>query len=150
MFWGNNQQRLTLLQLLLERCDKIAEIAHQSKQEHHLMAEKWGKTHIILGLLTIFFSSISAVFAFSSVQTLVIASSLISTILASCITFLNPSQREIKRRISSNQFLSLIQSAEQTKVSLRVKGIEEDDMIELVENLNKKLDLLINETFKNH
>lgn len=95
MFWKNNPD---LLKLLLARCDEITAIAKANSQEHRTLADLWGKTHISLGLFTILFSSISAVFAFSSAQIVVIASSLISTVLASCITFLNPSQREMKRR----------------------------------------------------
>lgn len=144
------KKRPDLLQDLLRRCDDIIKISQDKSQEHNQIAENWGKTHIILGLSTILSSSVSAVFAFSSFQKLVIASSLFSTILASCITFFNPSQREIKRRNYSGKFLSLIQGAEGIKISLKVKYLSDNDMIESVENLSKKLEELLIETSGNN
>lgn len=96
MLWRNNSD--ILFKELLARCEEIINTAEALIKEYRSIANRWGKTHFYLGILTITSSSISAVFSFFSWPIISVTASLVSIISAFLITFLNPSDREKKRQ----------------------------------------------------
>ncbi len=147
--WKPNSKSLDLKKALLQRCDDIIDVASKRSIEHQTKANIWGKVHISLGITTIVFSSLSAILTFYDKQIIIAISSLFSTILASCLTFLNPANRESKRRNSSHKFWVLTSKAEQAKLLINTRVMSEGNMIELTEELTKELSLLLKELVDN-
>jgi hypothetical protein len=96
------------IQQALVRCDELIQIAQQSAKDNSELADMWGKVHIFLGIITALSSTMSALFTFSSNTKIVTILAIISAISATCLTSLNPSGREARRR--NGRFSQLIQA----------------------------------------
>jgi hypothetical protein len=145
---GSNFDNLALKKGLISRCDAISGMAQKASREHFVWANIWGRVHIILGIATICFSSLSAIFTFYDQQWVVVTLCILSTIMAACATFLNPAHRESKRREYYSVFFVLQQNSEQTKLLIEASAKQEDILIQRVEDLNKNLEKIMKESYR--
>lgn len=138
-----------LKQAIIDRYEEMVKVVKQGIDENLAMANLWGRLHICLGISTALFSSISAVFTFfEGSKIIVVILALISTLLASCLTFLNPSNREAKRRATANLYLIEYNHIKASQIIINHSSLSEDEMIHKLQELSSRVKSLAEESIK--
>lgn len=138
-------QSIILKDLVLERCSNLEAELSPGISQNRKLANIWGKVHIITGLLTALCSSLSAVLTFSSSKIAVVVFALLSAILASVLTFLNPSARETKRRAAESKVRSEINRLRQDRILIMTPSATEQMMINMLSEITKRSEDLMKE-----
>lgn len=138
-------QSNTVRDLVIERCKKIEAELLPGIPQNRRLANAWGRTHIATGLLTALCSSLSAVLTFSDNQTAVIVFALLSATLASGLTFLNPSSREVKRRTAEHLIRTELNRLEQDRILIMASSTSEQMMIDQLSEITKRSENLMKE-----
>lgn len=138
-------QNIILKDLVLERCSEIEADLSPGISQNKKLANIWGKVHIITGLLATFCSSLSAALTFSNSKIAVVVFAVLSAILASGLTFLNPSAREAKRRAAESRVRSEINRLGQDRILLMAPSATEQMMIDKLSEITKRSEDLMKE-----
>lgn len=134
--------------LALKRCTGIEEELRPGIQQNRRLAAWWGIAHTTVGVLTALCSSLSAVLTFSNNQTAVIWFALTSAALASCLTFLNPSAREVKRMTTANLIRSELNRLQQDRIFISAPSSSEDMMLDRMTEITARFESLMQELIR--
>jgi hypothetical protein len=129
--------------LVLERCACIEKDLSPGVRQNQKLASWWGKTHITTGMVTALCSSLSALLTFSNNQPAVIVFALLSATLASCLTFLNPSAREVKRSTAANLIRSELNRLEQDRIFIMAPSATEEMMLAKLTEITERSESLM-------
>ena len=84
----------SLKALALVRCDEYIRLGEKACQENSRLASRWGKVHISLVLVSVFFSTISTLLAFYNRPLFVAVMTFLAALSTGSLTFLNPTKRD--------------------------------------------------------
>jgi hypothetical protein len=134
--------------LVLKRCTSIEEELRPGIQQNKRLAAWWGTTHIATGMIAALCSSLSAVLTFSNNQTAVILFALVSTALTSCLTFLNPSAREVKRMTTANLIRTELNRLEQDRIFINAPSSSEDMILARMTEITERFESLMKDLIR--
>ncbi len=135
----------SLKALALVRCDEYIQIGEKACQDNFQLASRWGKTHISLGLVSVFFSTVSTLLAFYERPLFVAVMTFLAALSTGSLTFLNPTKREIRRKTASSNFLSFVNRIKDFKIAIEYSQISDLEILNRLEAINSELEKLTKE-----
>lgn len=135
----------SLKALALVRCDEYIQIGEKACQDNFQLASRWGKTHISLGLVSVFFSTVSTLLAFYNRPLFVAVMTFLAALSTGSLTFLNPTKREIRRKTASSNFLSFVNRIKDFKIAIEYSQISDLEILNRLEAINSELEKLTRE-----
>ncbi|QYO67118.1 hypothetical protein [Leptolyngbya sp. 7M] len=136
-----------LKQAVITRYEGMVRDLKKGYDENLLAANWWGKLHIVLGISAALSSSAGAVFTFfDGSKILVVSLALLSTLLASGLTFLNPSNREGKRRSTALLFLIELNRLEDAKLITNYSSLSEVEILQKLQEMSSRIENLVKES----
>lgn len=135
----------SLKALALVRCDEYIQIGEKACQDNFQLASRWGKIHISLGLVSVFFSTVSTLLAFYERPLFVAVMTFLAALSTGSLTFLNPTKREIGRKTASSNFLSFVNRIKDFKIAIEYSQISDLEILNRLEAINSELEKLTKE-----
>ena len=135
----------SLKALALVRCDEYIQIGEKACQDNFQLASRWGKIHISLGLVSVFFSTVSTLLAFYERPLFVAVMTFLAALSTGSLTFLNPTKREIRRKTASSNFLSFVNRIKDFKIAIEYSQISDLEILNRLEVINSELEKLTKE-----
>lgn len=150
----------SLKALALVRCDEYIQIGEKACQDNFQLASRWGKIHISLGLVSVFFSTVRrtrhlrrpqvldmsvTLLAFYDRPLFVAVMTFLAALSTGSLTFLNPTKREIRRKTASSNFLSFVNRIKDFKIAIEYSQISDLEILNRLEAINSELEKLTKE-----
>jgi hypothetical protein len=111
-------------------------------KKHKRLADAWGNAHLLLGVAATFLSILSVCFTFFEKQSISAVLSILSSLAAGFLTYLNPSRREQKRREISKLYRMLKLKVESAEVTIYSTSTNETRKQEALAGLERGLESL--------
>jgi hypothetical protein len=115
---------------------------YKAQNEYRKKAKRWGYIHRFLGIAAVLFSVASAVFTFSTSQEITATLSLLSAVFSGLMTFLNPSDKEVKFRTSIGECLSFYNDVCFASIFIHNNSTSDNEKLKRLEDLNHSLKFL--------
>lgn len=136
-----------IIQYALNFCIKDIQKYETISQQHYQQAEQWGKIHLILGLVTIFFSTLSVALIFLDAAPWVQIVATIAAILTLISPFINASAKEVERRELGKKYQEYISELEIFQTTVYACKNDQEVWNE-IQKLTDKRRKLVSETSK--
>ncbi|WP_036481146.1 hypothetical protein [Myxosarcina sp. GI1] len=124
------------------RCDEFIQDTENGIKDNKKLANIWGIIHILLGLATVVLSSITTAITFYDQSDSIVLIPLLATVSAACLTFLNPSRREFKRRTAYIKFKNLNNRFKDLKLGVENSKLSKEDMLDRLANLSERYEII--------
>ncbi|VEP11579.1 hypothetical protein H1P_110029 [Hyella patelloides LEGE 07179] len=135
----------SLKALAIVRCDEYIRIGEKACQENSKLASRWEKTHVSLGLISVFFSIVSTLLAFYHQPLLVAVMTFLAALSTGSLTFFNPTKREIRRKTAESNFLGFVNRIKDFKIAIEYSQLSDLEILNRLDEINSELERLTKE-----
>lgn len=129
----------------LTRYNEFLNEAKEGFEENKKFADIWGSLNLSIGLLSVIFSTISAVLTFFQQPVIVAVFSVLSALFTSGLTFVKPATRQSKRRKAQAKCRDICNRVEQGKMQLKSSSVSEESITKELKEIAIQLTLIIEE-----